>query len=511
MSPRYLLGIDLGTTAVKALLVSAGGVVVSRATGTYPLETPRALWAEQDPALWWERTAAAVREVIQDAGVEPRSIAAVGLTGQMHGLVLLGAGREVLRPAILWNDQRTSVECERIRALVGAVRLRELTGNDVLPGFTAPKLLWVARNEPEFFGRVQSVLLPKDFIRERLTGALATDVSDASGTSLFDVRRRSWSAPVLEALSVPGRWLPPVFESSDVTGHVNEEAARLTGLRPGTPVVAGAGDQAAQAAGSGILEDGQVSITIGTSGVVFAPSSVYRTDPAGRLHAFCHAVRGSWHLMGVMLAAGGSLRWFRDVLWTAEAATALQGGRDPYDALMEEAATVPAGSDGLVFLPYLCGERTPHADPLARGVFYGLTLRHTRAHMARAVIEGVSFALRDSLDLILALGIRPCGVRVSGGGARSWLWRQVLADVCEQPVTALDVPDAAALGAAILAGVGTGLLPSAGAAVRSFVREAATVAPGPDVPRYRAAREVYRSLYPALQPLMHSPGGTPAP
>jgi xylulokinase len=497
---RYVLGVDLGTTGSKAILLSAGGRLAATATTDYPLLTPHPLWAEQDADEWWSATAKSIREVLERAGVAPASVAAVGLTGQMHGLVLLDERRRVLRPAILWNDQRTEAECAAIHERVGEDRVLALTGNLVLPGFTAPKVLWVQRHEPDVWARARTILLPKDFVRARLTDVLASDVSDASGTSLFDVEHRGWSDEMREALGIAPTALPQVAESPAVVGAVTAEAARATGLAQGTPVVAGAGDQAAQAVGSGILDEGMVSITLGTSGVVFAASQRYRIHPRGRLHAFCHAAPSLWHLMGVMLSAGGSLRWYRDALGGPEKAQAAAAGRDAYDVLLEDAAQVPAGSDGLLFLPYLTGERTPHADPCARGVFCGLTVRHRKAHLTRAVLEGVAFGLRDSLELMKDLGIPIERIRVSGGGARSALWRQILADVCGTPIASLAESEGAALGAALLAGVGAGLFAGVREASAVTVRETAEIVPGPDTGRYQRLYGVYRDLYPHLAP-----------
>jgi xylulokinase len=500
MSNPHLLGLDLGTSGAKALLITGDGSVAASATVDYPLSTPHPLWAEQDPADWWSATVAAIRTVLASSGVAPGDIAGIGLTGQMHGLVLLDGHLRVLRPAILWNDQRTEAECESITRDVGAERILELTGNPVLPGFTAPKILWVRRHEPEVYARVASVLLPKDFIRLQLTGEQLGEVSDASGTSLFDVGRRTWSAEMLQALGIPRTWLPEVTESPVASARVSGDAARATGLVEGTPVVGGAGDQAAQAVGSGIVEEGAVSITLGTSGVVFAASTRYRTDPQGRLHAFCHAAPGLWHLMGVMLSAGGSLRWYRDTLGTEEKARAAGAGRDAYDELLDAAAAVSAGADGLFFLPYLTGERTPYADPHARGVFFGLTLRHGKSHLTRAVVEGISYGLRDSLELMRETGLSISAVRVSGGGARSPLWRQILADICEAEVVTLNVTEGAAFGAALLAGVGTGVFSDVRTASRQVVRETGRTRPGPDDAIYRRQYPFFRSLYQALAP-----------
>ena len=495
-----LLGLDLGTTGSKALLIAPDGAIVASATVDYPLSTPHPLWAEQDPADWWSGTVSAIRTVLASSGIAPADIAGVGLTGQMHGLVLLDGGGRVLRPAILWNDQRTGSECASITREIGAERIIELTGNPVLPGFTAPKILWVRHHEPEVYARVAAVLLPKDFIRFELTGERLGEVSDASGTSLFDVGRRTWSGEMLRALDIPRAWLPEITESPVASARISREAALATGLVEGTPVVGGAGDQAAQAVGSGIVDEGAVSITLGTSGVVFASSTRYRIDPQGRLHAFCHAAPALWHLMGVMLSAGGSLRWYRDALGTEEKRRAAETGLDTYDVLLEAAAGVSAGADGLFFLPYLTGERTPYPDPDARGVFFGLTLRHGKSHLTRAVVEGISFGLRDSLELMRATGLSIGAVRVSGGGARSPLWRQILADVCEAEVVTLNVTEGAAFGAALLAGVGTGVFPDVRTASARVVRETGRTRPGPGAAFYQRQYPFFRSLYQALAP-----------
>jgi xylulokinase len=401
----YLLGIDVGTTGSKAVLIDTGGTVAAEATSEYPMSTPQPLWAEQDPNDWWTATIASIRQVLEQGGVQGAQVAGVGLTGQMHGLVLLDAGGDVLRPCIMWNDQRTAAQCAAITERVGAKKVLELTGNPVLPGFTAPKIAWVRDNEPQVYGRAAKVLLPKDYIRYRLTGEFFSEVSDSSGTSLFDVGRRQWSDEMLAALDVPRIWLPEVTESPVASAKVSAAAAEQTGLAAGAPVVGGGGDQAAQAVGTGIVEEGVVSATLGTSGVVFAASDTYRVEPQGRLHAFCHAVPGKWHLMGVMLSAAGSFRWYRDTLGDAEVARAKRRKRDPYDLLTEAAAEVRPGCEGLLFLPYLSGERTPYADPHARGVFFGLTLRHKKAHLTRAVLEGVSYGMCDSLELMRDLGL----------------------------------------------------------------------------------------------------------
>jgi xylulokinase len=496
--PTFLLGIDVSTTATKALLIDERGAVVAVAATEYPFETPQPLWSEQDAALFWKGTVQSVRQVLQ-SGVNPAHIAAVGLTGQMHGLTLLDAHGEVLRPCILWNDQRTARQCAEITEHVGRERVLQLTGNPVLTGFTAPKILWVQQNEPDVYRRVAHILLPKDYARFKLTGEFLSDVSDSSGTSLFDVGKRNWSDEMLAALDLPRAWLPEVTESPVVSARINAEAARATGLPEGTPVVGGGGDQAAQAVGTGIVREGIVSVTVGTSGVVFAQSDSYRVEPQGRLHAFCHAVPGKWHLMGVMLSAGGSFRWYRDALGDQEKQIAAQTGQDVYDILTAQAAQAPAGCEGLLFLPYLTGERTPYPDPNACGVFFGLTVRHRKAHLTRAVLEGVSFGLRDSLELMRALGVPIAQVRASGGGARSASWRQILADTFDAEIVTVNVTEGAAYGAALLAGVGAGVYRDVEAACE-VVKVTGSTQPGAARAVYADYYPRYRALYPALKP-----------
>ena len=484
------IGIDISTTATKALLLDDNGAVLGVAAAEYPYDTPRPLWAEQSPDLWWQATVAALRRLWRQSHVAPGEIAGIGLTGQMHGLVLLDADGRVLRPAILWNDQRTGAECEEMRVIFGRKSLIALTGNDALPGFTAPKLLWVKNHEPDIYRRIAHVLLPKDYVRYKLTGGLAMDKADGAGTQLFDLRRRDWSAAVLAGLGVSPVWLPPTFEGTEVTGSVSAEAAAATGLMAGIPVVAGGGDQAATAVGVGAITDGVVALSLGTSGVVFASAERSVIDPEGRLHAFCHAVPGQWHLMGVMLSAGGSLRWYRETL----------APECSYDELTAAAADIPPGSDGLFFLPYLTGERTPHPDPLARGAFIGLTVRHTRAHLTRAVLEGVAFGLRDNLELMQQVGLAAVAqIRAAGGGARSPLWRQILADVLGADIAGVNTTEGAAYGAALLAAVGVGAFPTVSAACAAWVRVTDSLPPGPNRARYAQLYPVYRALYPALQ------------
>src|SRR5271170_1151551 len=470
-----LLGIDVGTGGTRAVLIDPGGRVISSATAEHaPMSSPHIGWAEQSPEDWWRAACQAIEECLSRISNSPSEISAIGLTGQMHGLVLLDAQDQVVRSALLWCDQRTEEECRQITEQVGAARLIELTANPALTGFTLPKIWWVRRHEPELWARVRSLMLPKDYIRFRLTGSRAIDVADASGTLMFDVVHRRWSQPMLEISRLDEALLPRVFESQEISGEVNEEGARLTGLRAGVPVVAGAGDQAAGAVGMGIVKAGAVSATIGTSGVVFAATSVPVLEPKGRIHTFCHAIPNRWHVMGVTQGAGLSLRWFRD-----QFGAGTDDGRDPYERLAEEAAKTPPGADGLLWAPYLMGERTPHLDPNARGALVGITAQHTRAHVIRAILEGVAFSLRDSLTLFREIGVPIESIRLGGGGARAPLWQQIQADIYGLPVELIEADEGGAYGAAILAGVGTGTWPSVEAACESVVRVAKRVNPDP--------------------------------
>ena len=469
-----LVGLDVGTTGVKALAVSPVGEVLARVERGYGLSSPRPGWSEQDPEDWWRAT--------QDAlgALDVPEIAGIGLSGQMHGLVVLDAEDRVLRPAILWNDQRTAAECAEIEARVGLERLLALTGNRALTGFTAPKLLWLARHEPEVYARIAQVLLPKDYVRLRLTGERATDVADASGTLLLDVPHRRWSEEVLAALDLPAEWLPRVLESPELSGETQH----------GMPVAAGAGDQAAGALGVGVDRPGPVSVVLGTSGVVFAALPSFQGDEQGRVHAFCHAVPGGWHAMGVMLSAAGSLRWLRDI--------AAPGAE--FGALVAEAERWAPGVEGLTFLPYLSGERTPHADPNARGAFIGLSQRHDRGALVRAVLEGVAFGLRDSLELLAAIGVRAEVGRASGGGSGSSLWLRIVASVLGLPLEKTAVEEGAAYGAALLGGVAAGSFSDVHEAVAACVMTADTFEPEPEwVEVYASGYERFRALYPALR------------
>jgi xylulokinase len=487
----FVVGLDVSTTATKAILVDDGGTVRGVSSASYGFDTPHPLWSEQDPHLWWQAAITAIKKVLSDSKITGDEIDAVGLTGQMHGSVLLDESGEVVRPAILWNDQRTGKECDEIREKVGAERLIQVTGNDALTGFTAPKLLWVANNEPENWARVRHVLLPKDYVRYRLTGEYAVDVAGGSGTILFDLALRTWSLEILRALGIDPELLPPTFEGPAVTGTVSPDSAPVTGLRPGTPVIAGGGDQSANAVGVGAVDSGVVALSLGTSGVVFATTDGPAIEARGRVHSFCHAVPDRWHMMGVMLSAAGSLRWFRDT-FTPERS---------FDDLVAGAAEVEAGSDGLFFLPYLTGERTPHPDPQARGAFVGLTVRHDLRHLTRAVLEGVSFGLRDGLDLMEGAGLpMPTEIRASGGGTRSALWRQILADVLRAEISTVATEEGAAYGAALLAATGSGWFKTVEEACREAVSIHPSASPSNDVAKYQEAHEVYRDLYPALSP-----------
>jgi xylulokinase len=472
---RAVIGLDVGTSAVKALAIDLDdGAVLARSEVEYPLSTPRPGWSEQDPADWWRATQEALEALAVD------EVAAVGLSGQMHGLVALDAEDRVIRPAMLWNDARTGAECAEIEEKVGLSELIARTGNRALASFTAPKLLWLRRHEPESYRRIARIMLPKDYVRLQLCGEHAIDVADASGTLLFDVAARRWSDEVLGALDLDPAWLPRVLESPEVSGETPD----------GVPVAAGAGDQAAGALGVGVDRPGPLSIALGTSGVVFAALPEFAADPDARVQAFCHAVPGAWHAMGVMLSAAGSLRWLRDV---AAPGTG-------FGELVEEAARWEPGAEGVTFLPYLAGERTPHADPDARGAFTGLSLRHDRGAITRAVLEGVAYGLRDSYDLLVELGAAGDRGRVSGGGARSELWLRIIASVLELPIERPVVEEGAAYGAALLGGVAGGVWPDTAAAVAACVRVRGQVEPEPAwVAPYAEGRERFRALYPALR------------
>ncbi len=486
------LGIDVSTTGSKALLVDETGNVVGAALTEHSISTPKPLWSEQDPQEWWTASTNSIRQALSQAGAKGEDVKAVGLTGQMHGLVMMDEAGKVLRPAILWNDQRTAEECDDITRIVGFKKLLSICGNKALTGFTAPKILWVRKNEPDVYAKTAHILLPKDYVRYHLTGDYAVDHADGSGMILYDLKKRDWSKELLDALEIPESWLPKTYEGSEITGVISASAAELTGLKAGTPVVGGGGDQAAQAVGVGAVTPGIVALTLGTSGVVFASTPSPLIEPEGRLHAFCHSVPGTWHFMGVMLSAAGSLRWYRDTLAPGMG----------YDELLAPAADIPAGSEGLLFLPYLTGERTPHPDPLARGAFVGLTVRHSKAHMTRSVIEGVSFGLRDSMELLKNAGLGEIKqVRVSGGGARSPLWRQMLSDVMNTELVTVNTTEGAAFGAALLAGVGIGTWKTVEESCNATIKTLDKTTANPNVVKtYEQYYRQYTALYPALQP-----------
>jgi xylulokinase len=463
------------------------------------MSSPQIGWAEQDPQDWWRAACRAIPQCLQKGRTGADEIRGIGLTGQMHGLVLLDGNGVVLRPSIIWCDQRTEEQCRIITEKIGAERLIELTANPALTGFTLPKIVWVQQNEPHIWSRARHILLPKDYLRFRLSGVHAIDVADASGTLMFDVVNRRWSAEMLEAAGIRESMLPKVFESPEITAQVTEDAARVTGLRAGTPIVAGAGDQAAGAVGMGIVRPGAVSATIGTSGVVFAATSKPVLEPKGRIHTFCHAIPGRWHVMGVTQGAGLSLRWFRDQFGAGR-----EDGRDAYVRLSSEAEKTPAGADGLYWTPYLMGERTPHLDPNARGALVGITAQHTRAHIVRAIMEGVAFSLRDTLTLFNEIGVPTNSIRLSGGGARSPLWRQIQADVYGMPVEIIEADEGGAFGAGLLAGVGTGVWDSVETACDTAVRVGRKI---PPIEKNSALMEKqyaeFRKLYPALRNIHH--------
>ncbi len=488
----YLLGLDIGTSGAKAILCDSMGKVLASARAEYPLSQPRPLWSEQSPADWWAGVRAALRETVARAAVPVAQIVGLGLTGQMHGAVFLDAQDQVIRPAMLWNDQRTTEECAQITELVGAERLVAITGNPALTGFQAPKILWLRRHEPDAYARVARVLLPKDYIRLLLTGDYATDASDAAGTLLLDLRARDYSPELLSAMEISKTWLPQVYEGPQITGRLRVAVAEDLGLPAGLPVVAGGGDNAAAAVGTGVVRAGVVSSSIGTSGVLFAHSNTPALDPQGRLHGFCHAVPGQYHLMAVILSAGGAFQWLRNNLRTIAPGLS-------YDELTALAAITPPGAEGLIFTPYLSGERTPHLDPLARAAFVGLTTRHGIGHMARAVMEGVVFALRDGLEIMRGLGVPIDEIRATGGGAKSPLWLQLQADIYGTPVATLAAEEGPAYGAALLAGVGVGVFADVAEAVDTCVRVAGVTAPNPaNGAVYAEAYAAYRTVYPAL-------------
>lgn len=492
MSARYFVGIDTSTSASKALAIDESGTVVASQSYPHQVSSPHPLWSEQPASEWWNATSAALRAVTSQIPAE--HIASVGLTGQMHGMTLLDAKGIPLRPAILWNDQRTGAQVEAITARVGAQKLAQTTGSMMLTGFTAPKILWVRDNEPEIYRQIAKILLPKDYIRFCLSGAMVADVADGSGYGVMDVARRTWSDDVLAALDLPRGWFPELVESPQVCARVSDEAAGQTGLKAGTPIVGGAGDQPAGGVGSGIVREGQLSLSVGTSGVAFAANSTYNPHPDGLLITYCHAVPGAWFHMAVMNSAAGSFKWLHEEL---------APGKD-YAELNERAASVPRGSHGLLFAPYLTGERHPYYDPLARGAFVGLTLRHGLSHLIRAVMEAVGFAMRDLVELLRVQGVRPSEAVVGGGAANSAVWRQIMADIMGMPLYTVNTTEGAAFGAAILGAAGAGAYPDVASACAALVRREITVEPdAAGVADYAALYPIYRKLYPSLRGVSH--------
>jgi xylulokinase len=491
------LGLDIGTSGAKAIVCDGDGHIVAMALAEYPISSPQPLWSEQNPSDWWQGAQQAIRDVV--SAVDASQIMGIGLTGQMHGSVFLDANNQVIRPALLWNDQRTAAECAEINQRIGAQRLIEIAGNPALTGFQAPKILWVRNHEPANFARIAHILLPKDYIRLLLSGVYATDAADTAGTLLIDLTSRDYSDEILAALEIKREWLPTVYEGPSITSYLTADVATALGLTAGIPIIAGGGDNAAAAIGTGIIKSGVVNSSIGTSGVVFAHSDNIALDPHGRLHTFCHSVPGAWHMMAVTLSAGGAFGWLRNTLRQTGASDL------SYDDLTAAAAQVPAGAEGLIFLPYLSGERTPHLDPLARGAFVGLTTRHGIGHMARAVMEGVTFSLRDGIEIMRELGVPTTDVRATGGGGKSPLWRQMQADIYNAPVSTLAAEEGPAYGAALLAGVGTGHFADVNDAVTRCVRVVATTQPDPTmVAKYNQIYAIYRTMYSHLSADMHA-------
>ena len=493
----HLLGIDIGTSGTKTLICDEDGKVLATALAEHPISSPKPGWSEQEPEDWWQSTIAATKAVLKKAKLKPADIGGIGLSGQMHGSVFLGDGDKALRPALLWNDQRTAKQCIEIESKAGGrAALIELVANPALTGFTAPKILWVRENEPKVYAKTKHILLPKDYIRFRMTGEYATEVSDASGMLLLDVVNRTWSDKLLGLLGIDKSLLARLHESYEVTGKLNAKGASALGLKEGTPVVGGGGDQAAGAVGNGIVMSGIVSATLGTSGVVFAHADSPTRDPQGRVHTMCHAVPGKWCVFGCMLSAGGSFQWLRNQLGQDEIAAAKKKKVDPYELLIAAAQKAPAGCEGLFFLPYLTGERCPHPDPNARGGWIGLTARTTRDMLIRSVLEGVTYGMRDALEIMKQMNVAITQVRASGGGARSAFWRQLQADIYQQPIVLTNATEGPAYGVALLAGVGTGVWKSVEEACKSSIKQTQKVSPNKKAAAvYEKHYRVYDKLY----------------
>lgn len=497
---QYLLGVDIGTSGTKSVLFDIEGNTIASSTVEYPMYQPHIGWAEQDPEDWWRATAETIADIIKKSGVNPSDIKGLGLSGQMHGMVLLNKEGQVLRPAIIWCDQRTQAECDQITEIIGKERLIEITANPALTGFTASKVMWVKNHQPDLFNQIDKILLPKDYVRYKLTGVFATEVSDASGTQFLNVPERAWSEEVLGKLDIDINWMPEVYESYEVSGTVNSEAARITGLGEGTPVVGGGGDQAAGAVGNGIVKQGVISSTIGTSGVVFAHMDKVSIDSQGRVHTFCHAVPNKWHVMGVTQGAGLSMQWLRNNFGNMEKELASFMDIDPYQLMDKQAEKAKPGCDGLIYLPYLMGERTPHLDPNAKGVFFGLSAMHGRREMIRSVMEGVVYSLRDCLEIVKDMDVSVTEVRASGGGGRSPLWRQMQADIFNNPIATINSSEGPALGVALLAGVGVGIYKSVEEACDTAIKVVSLQeAIEENVPVYDQYYEIYKDLYHALK------------
>jgi len=494
-----LMGIDIGTSSAKVLIIDEHGSLMAETTAKYPILSPAPGWAEQDPESWRASVKEAIKKTLRDCKVDPKQVSAIGLSGQMHGTVLLGKDLKPLRPAIIWADKRSQSQCEEIYERVGKDKVLGITCNPVMPGFMAPSLLWVKENEPSVFGRISKVLLPKDYIRLKLTGSLATDVSDASATLLFDVKRKNWSTEIISNLGFQPDFFPDVYESTDVTGEVSREASEETSLPTGAKVAAGGGDSPVGAVGCGVIEPGLVSSNIGSAGQVFAVLDEVTVDPEFRVHTFCHAVPGKWYIQGAILSAGLSLSWFAENLRFDESLK--KSDVDPYEILSKEAESAEPGCEGLIFTPYLIGERSPHMDPYARAIFFGLALSHKKAHMVRAIMEGVVYALRDSIEVFKELGVKINRIVARGGGARSTLWRQIQADMFNSEVMTVEVKQEAAFGASLLAGVGAGIYKDLEEAVEETVRVRGVEYPNPERVRIyeHYYEKVYRQLYPLLK------------
>lgn len=495
------LGIDIGTSGTKTLAIREDGTILATATFEYPLSSPKPGWSEQRPEDWWDASVKGVQQVLKQGKIAPAEVKGIGLSGQMHGSVFLDKNQQVIRPALLWNDQRTAAECDEIETRAGGrKKLIQMVANPALTGFTAPKILWLRNREPKNFAKCKQVLLPKDYVRLRLTGEFATEVSDASGTLLLDVKQRQWSTKLLSLLELDSSLLPRVYESEEVSGTLNTQAAALLGLPAGVPVVGGGGDQAASAIGNGIVKSGVLSATMGTSGVIFAHSDHIQIDPTGRVHTFCHAVRGQWHVMGCVLSAGGSLQWYRNQLGQQEMADARKRKVDPYELLTAQAAEAGAGCEGLFFLPYLTGERTPHADPSARGAWIGLSLRHGRPHLVRSVMEGATYAMRDTLEILKEMQIPVKQIRISGGGSRSDFWRQLQADIYGQSVCTINAEQGPAFGVALLAAAGTGAYKNVVEACNATIKVVSETKPVAKTARtYNTFYPLYGKLYQSLK------------